>query len=271
MAGMSRELLRFEQVSFGYGEQPVLNGLNMILKQGQCYCQMGRNGCGKSTLLNCILKRNTQMQGNIYIEEDNLTELTAKKLSQKIAFVPQSHQVTFPYLVKQVVLMGRTPQLSGMGGPASEDMELVMDSLEQLGIQYLAERPYTQISGGELKLVLLARAIVQDTPVILMDEPTAHLDFYNELLFLEKISELVLNKGKTILMATHAPNHAFQLASAGVPVQVGLMGEGKIFAEGAPEDILTEENIEQIFRIKGKILAWENQKVLIPQSTTKRD
>ena len=123
---------------------------------------------------------------------------------KKLSFVPQVHERTFPYTVEQIVLMGRNAYGSSFSGPREEDRRIVEEVLKRTGIAHLAQRPYTQISGGEMQLVLLARALVQNTSVVIMDEPSAHLDFRNELIFLENAARLIREESTSVLMATHS-------------------------------------------------------------------
>ena len=174
---------------------------------------MGPNGCGKSTLINCILGIHAPDGGQIRIEGKDVSEYKPKDLAKKIAFVPQVHERTFPYTVEQIVLMGRNAHSGALTGPAAEDRELVHQVLERTGIAHLVQRPYTYISGGEMQLVMLARALVQKTAVIIMDEPSAHLDFRNELIFLENAARLIREESASVIMATHSPNQPFFLSA----------------------------------------------------------
>ncbi len=247
-------LIRVDKASFAYGERTIFKDIDLDASRGEMCCLMGHNGCGKSTLLDCILGINRLQSGNIEIDGKSITGYKTTDLAKKISYVPQVHDRSFPYKVRQIVLMGRTAHIGGFGSPTEEDHEITRQVMKEIGIYHLADRPYTQISGGEMKMAMVARALVQDTPVIVMDEPTAHLDSYNELLFLETAVDLVRNRGKTIIMATHAPNHAFYLENQGIHVQVFAISGGTIYARGLPSQVFTEENLRNIYQIEGRIV-----------------
>lgn len=263
-------LIEIENAHFSFGDHQVLKEITLHLAQGTLCCLMGQNGCGKSTLLDAILGVNVLQKGRILIEGQLVGSYKPEKLARKISYVPQGHNRSFPYKVRQIVLMGRTAYIGGFGSPSEEDKQITKDAMREVGIDHLADRPYTQISGGEMQMVVLARALVQSTPVIIMDEPTAHLDFYNELLFMETVANLVKSKGKTVILATHSPNHAFYFERHQIPVHVALMHEGKIYDEGSPSDVLHAENIKRIYRIEAQIFeepSGKTAKQIIPMKT----
>ena len=230
---------------------------------------MGRNGCGKSTLLDCILGIHPLKKGTIQISDKSVDAYKPAELAKKMAYLPQSHEHSFPYKVLQVVLMGRTAYMSRFGSPTQEDKVIVKNLLNKIGITHLSDRPYTQLSGGELQMVMLARSLAQEAPLILMDEPTAHLDYYNELLFLETIASLVKDGRQTIFMATHSPNQAFYLENRGIPVRVGLMCNGKLIETGPPAKTLTSANLGQVYNIEARILDSGETKQVMPVGTLK--
>ena len=249
-------LLQVENACFSYGGAPLFDNVTLTVEPGEVCCLMGPNGCGKSTLIDCILGERPLQSGSIRIGGRLLEEFGQKELAQKISYVPQSHTRSFPYTVEQVVLMGRTPHQSRGFGPGREDLHLVQNALCQVGISHLQKQPYTQISGGELQLVLLARALVQAASVIILDEPTAHLDFRNELLFLETLATLVQEEKIGVLMATHSPNQGFYFENRGVPVRVAAMERGGMDQVGAPESVLTEETMRALYQIEAKRLEY---------------
>lgn len=247
-------MLVVNSVHFAYDENEVLIDLSLSVTRGTCMCLIGTNGCGKSTLLDCVLGSLRPTAGHVTIDGVPIGRLKPAQLAGKVAYVPQIHERSFPYLVDHIVLMGRTAHVKGLGVPGREDKRLALQALEECGIGHLAKRPCTSLSGGEMQMVLLARALAQTTPLILMDEPTAHLDFKNELLFLETIERLVVERGVTVLMATHAPNQAFHLANAGVSTQVAVMSEGTVWAQGAPRKVLTEDMLRSVYGIQAHLL-----------------
>lgn len=271
---MTDSLITISNACFGYDSTPVLKDISLSINKGEIFCLMGRNGCGKSTLIDAILGINRLSSGQIKIMGKPLDHYTPSTLAKEISYVPQVHDKSFPYTVRQVVLMGRTIYTGYFGTYSSSDRRLVEETMEKTGIAHLADRPYTQISGGEMQMVMLARALVQETGIIIMDEPTSHLDYYNELLFLEHVIGLIQKEHKTVLMATHSPNQPFFMEQAQVPIRVGLMKNGKISLVGTPTDILTSENIQSVYSIDSTVIHCGTQSVLLPRQTitpTKED
>lgn len=247
--------LTVEDVSFSYAPDAprILDGLSLEVQRGECLCLMGMNGCGKSTLIDCILGEHALTAGRIWLDGCDAVTMSARQRAQLASYVPQVHERTFPYEVRHIVSMGLTAKGGSAQGTEADDAEAVERALALCGMQRFASRPYTMLSGGEMQMVLLARALVQDAPLMLMDEPTAHLDFRNELIFLETVERLVRD-GATVLMATHAPNQAFHLAAAGIPVRVALMKGGCVWACGAPDEVLDAEALRKVFGVDGEVM-----------------
>ncbi|MBQ6585377.1 MAG: ABC transporter ATP-binding protein [Coriobacteriales bacterium] len=233
---------------------PVLDGVSLEARAGSVTCLMGVNGCGKSTLIDCILGVNHIDGGHILIDGCDASGLRPAQLALKCAYVPQAHERAFPFRVRDIVLMGRTAHQSFLGSPGDEDRELVEAALAECGIAHLADRPYTQLSGGEMQMVMLARALAQRTPFIFMDEPTAHLDFKNELFFMETVVRLVREQGVGVLMATHSPNQAFFFEGNGVPVLCALMDGGRVHLHGTPSQVLTPDNLSNYYGVRAQVV-----------------
>lgn len=262
-------LLSVRDARFSYADDraPVLDGASLEVAAGTCLCLMGMNGCGKSTLIDCILGEHRLSGGSIAVDGRDLAALSVRERARLISYVPQLHERTFPFTVRHLVLMGRTSLADGWGAPGADDEEAVDEALELCGIARLADRPCTALSGGEMQMVLLARALVQQAPLMLADEPTAHLDFKNELVFLETLERLVRERGCAVLMATHEPNQAFHLAEAGIDVRVVVMDAGRIRACGAPEDVLTEEAFARVFGVRAQVWRHDALSRVVPLST----
>ena len=246
--------IRVHGVRFGYdvkGGREVLRAACLRVEPGTIMCLMGVNGCGKSTLIDCILGEHVPTAGIIELNGQDVSELDAPERARIAAYVPQVHERSFPYTVLHVVLMGRMAHVHGFGSPDSSDEEVAREALATCGMASFAERAYTSLSGGEMQMVMLARALAQKTPIVMMDEPTAHLDFRNELVFLETVERLVRDEGATVLMATHAPDQAFHLKAAGVPVEVALMAEGRVVRMGDPDEVLDDDALREVFGIEG--------------------
>lgn len=242
------KMIRTEHLSCGYGTNEVLHDVNITMKPGELWCVLGANGVGKSTLFKTLLGLLKPMDGRVVIGEKLLTQWGQKELSRQVAYVPQNHIPPFPFKAWDMVAMGRNPHQQGYGRLTARDAAIVSDAMEMLHIDGLANRAYTELSGGERQLVLLARAIAQQTPVLFLDEPVSNLDFGNHARVLSHVRHLAA-AGKTIIMTTHCPDHAFMPES-----QVVLLGQGGVLGTGKGTEIVTEEEIYQMYGIGSQIL-----------------
>ncbi|MEL7647547.1 MAG: ABC transporter ATP-binding protein [Sedimentibacter sp.] len=240
--------------SFSYKDKNVFHGISFSIRPGEVFCVLGPNGCGKTTLLDCVLGILKPDTGSILVGNKDIRSIKPANLAEKIAYVPQNHEKSFPYMVRDIVVMGRAHKTSLFSAPAEIDRHIAMEALEKVGISDLADVPYTKISGGQCQLVMIARALAQQPELIVMDEPTSHLDFKNELLVLETIAGLVKNQRISVLMATHFPNHACYFETNRVPTTLVLMNNGIFQENGTPYKILNEKNILQTYQINSKIL-----------------
>ncbi|MDD5015391.1 MAG: ABC transporter ATP-binding protein [Atribacterota bacterium] len=244
--------LSLENANFSYGKKEVFHDLNLNLYPGEVYCVLGSNGCGKTTLLRCLNGGLKLEKGRVLLKNRNIISFGINQLAQEIGIVFQEHSISFPYSVLEVVTMGRAPYLGFFDRPSKKDSEIAMEKLEIVGISHLRNKSYTQISGGERQLVLIARTLTQEPDIILLDEPTSHLDFKNQILILRIINKLV-KQGLTVIMSSHFPNHALLFSS-----RVSLMAQGKFIATGRPMEVINEENLEMTYGIKVKILSSNN-------------
>lgn len=255
-----RKVLQVSGVSFAYGQREILHDVSLAMHSGEILCLMGPNGSGKTTLLDTVMDIHQPASGNIELLNRPLTSYKRHEIAQNMAYVPQIHDITFPYTVKEIVMMGRTAYTGFFGEPQPEDEEISLQALAKIGILEFADKPYSKLSGGEVKLVLLARALGQRTSLIIMDEPTAHLDFRNELLFLETIVDLCTKEDIAVLMATHSPSHAFYFAAKKLNCHAAMMNKGKMISYGTPEKVVTEKNIREVYGVKTKITSeWDEQ------------
>jgi iron complex transport system ATP-binding protein len=246
-------VLEVESLQFAYGKNKVLKGIDFSVGSGEALCVFGPNGCGKSTMLDCVLGLNKPESGKITIEGKDSDKIKVKELAQKIAVVPQRHHHTFGYTVFQMVLMGRTAGTGFFQSPGEEDEEIARKCLSQVGMLGFQHRAFNSLSGGEAQLVKLARALAQQTKLILFDEPTSHLDFRHELNVIKYMAALVRDQGISLVMSTHFPNHALYLENQGVPTKVAMMENGVFYAVGKASEVLNEENMSRIFKIKTKV------------------
>lgn len=248
-------LIEVRGASFAYDRHEVFRNIDLELEKGQILCLLGPNGCGKTTLLDCIMGTLKPQQGSLLVNGRPVQGVSAKEMARQIAYVPQSHERTFPYRVKDIVLMGRASYTSLFSSPSKEDESIADWALEQVGLARFRDRPYTHLSGGEGQLVMIARALAQKTPIIIMDEPTAFLDFRHELIILETMVKLVRETSISILMATHFPNHAFYFENYNINTVVAMMHKAKLAAVGPPTEVLSEENMRRVYGIDARLLA----------------
>lgn len=228
---------------FSYGERPVLRDVSFTAEPGELIALLGPNGAGKSTLMRCMLGFLKNYTGQIRIDGQEICQLSRGALSKKVAYIPQSAPAVFNYSVLDTVLMGATNSIGMIGSPGAEHERRAMETLESLGVAHLAKRGCEELSGGERQLVLLARALIQDAGVLVMDEPTANLDYGNQNRVMERVSELA-GHGYTILFSTHDPNQALLYASRAL-----TLWDGAILTDGPPKLAMTEETLRTLYGI----------------------
>ncbi|MFM2481407.1 ABC transporter ATP-binding protein [Celerinatantimonas sp. YJH-8] len=235
------EMLSARQVVFGYGAHPVLKGVSVSLKRGEILALLGANGCGKSTLLQLLLGLAKPQQGQVWLCGKPLADYSRKALSKLMAYVPQHHVCPFPYRVREVVAMGQFSQNGLFGHSSSEQRQQIEALLERFHIEHLANRPYTEISGGERQMVLLCRAILQGASLLILDEPASALDFGHQARLLSQLKELSL-QGYSVVMTTHHPQHAQVVAD-----RVVLMKQGEVLCQGHPSQVLSERQLATLY------------------------
>lgn len=249
-------LIEIKDAAFSYdGKRTIFEHINFRVEEGEIFCIIGPNGCGKSTLIDCVLGLNKLKTGQILIGGRPMESLKPRELAEHVAYVPQGHKTTFAYTVLDVVTMGRTYAARMFAPPGEKEREIARDALKEVGLEGFEEREYTKLSGGELQLVIIARAIAQQSRLLIMDEPTAHLDFTHELTVMEIIARLVRDKKISIIMATHFLNQAYYLENAGVNTKVALINDGNFAQVGTPSQVLNTENLERTFNIITEIVS----------------
>jgi iron complex transport system ATP-binding protein len=242
-------ILELRGLSCGYGRRKVLKDISLTVAAGDNLCLLGPNGVGKTTLFRTILGAIDPMGGEILVDGKSIVSQSRRHRARVMAYVPQAHTAPFPFHVMDVVLTGRTAHIPLTSAPSHHDEAVARAALERMDIADLAGRPYTELSGGERQLVLIARALAQEPRVLIMDEPSSHLDFGNQARLLSLIRDLVKEGDLAVLMSSHFPNHAFACAT-----RVGLVKDGCLVALGSPDDVLTEESLEEIYGIPVRIL-----------------
>jgi iron complex transport system ATP-binding protein len=226
----------------------VFRRIGFSVDSGEVFCLLGPNGCGKSTLLKCLSGLLMPQKGRVLLNDQRISSLTIKEMAQRIGYVPQSQVSAFPFLVRDIVVMGRAPHLNTLASPSKEDYAMAHEAMETVGILHLDKRPCTSLSGGEWQLTLIARALAQRSPVLLLDEPTSHLDMGNQMRILGVVKTLA-DRGLTILMASHFPDHAFLISS-----RVAILAHGTIVEQGPPEAVITERNLKETFHVDVKVM-----------------
>lgn len=237
-------ILEVEHLAYGYYKNQMLfRDVNFSLEKGEVFAILGANGAGKSTMMNCIANLLTPLEGEIRLRGTPLFKLSIREASRLIGYVPQMHTAAYGYDARDFVAMGRAPYLNFFQRPSRKDYQLVDETMEELGIDRLAYRPYTELSGGERQQVSIARAIVQQPEIIMLDEPTNHLDYGNQLRMMHLIQKLS-RKGYTIILTSHIPDHVLLLGG-----KVGILHGDGSFLTGKDEEVMTEENLKRIYQV----------------------
>ena len=230
-------------LTFGYPGKTVGRDVDLRVGPGDVVCLLGPNGAGKTTLFKTLLGILPPLGGEVRLDDTSLATLTRREIARRIAYIPQGHAPPFPHTVREVVLMGRTAHLGPFESPRRQDRDAADHALELLGVAALADDDYTRISGGQRQLVLIARALAQETPLLVMDEPSASLDFGNQALLLNEVRRLS-GRGLGILVSTHNPDHAFAYAT-----RVALLHGGGITATGTPRETLTAPRLNEMYGV----------------------
>ncbi|MDR3599802.1 MAG: ABC transporter ATP-binding protein [Desulfosporosinus sp.] len=250
-----KPILEVNKLAFSYtNHQETFSDISLRLDKGDIFTILGANGAGKSTLLNCLSNLLTPLRGNILLKGRDITHIPINEIAKVLGYVPQVHIPTFAYSIRDYVVMGRAPHMGLLSVPREAEYEKVDTVLEQMGIEHLADKLYTQISGGERQQVQIARVLVQESEIILFDEPTNHLDYGNQLKILQIIADLA-KKGLTILMTTHMPDHAILLGG-----KVGILDREGHMLVGAAETIISEESLKNIYNTQLHLIYIEQLK-----------
>ncbi|ODA39255.1 ABC transporter ATP-binding protein [Desulfosporosinus sp. BG] len=239
-------ILEIKDASFGYSKRTVLQNISFKVTTGELFCLLGPNGVGKTTLFKSILGFIDVRGGEITLNGENIRKWSKPRLAKAIGYVPQAHTPPFPYTVLDVILMGRMAHLGLFSSPSKDDIKIAEESLETLSISFLKNMTYTEISGGERQMVLIARAMTQKPQLLILDEPTSNLDYGNQVRVLLQIKKLS-DEGIGVVMTSHFPNHAFLCSS-----KVALLNKNG-FEVGTTNELITETNMRDTYGINVKI------------------
>jgi iron complex transport system ATP-binding protein len=252
--------IEVKDLSCGYHGKTVISNINMTIKNGELWCVLGVNGIGKTTFFKTLLGLLKPETGSVSFDGVNISQMKRSELAKNIAYVPQNHIPPFPFLVEEIILMGRNPHRR-FDRVNKADRTACNNAMRILGIEYLRQSVYTRISGGERQLVLLARAIAQETSCMILDEPVSNLDFGNQARVISHVCALVKDMKKTILMTSHFPDHGF------LPdCNVILLHKDNVHFIGKGFEIITEQSIRDLYKIDNCIVTIEEyqKKICIP-------
>jgi iron complex transport system ATP-binding protein len=257
--------IEVKNLSFSYGDRPVLQDISFSVGEGELLSILGPNGVGKSTLFRCILGLLSGYTGEVLVDGINARSFSAREAAKHIAYIPQSSHPMFNYSVFDIVLMGRTSGLGSFRSPGKADREKCLRALEKIGISHLAGRCFHRLSGGEQQLVLIARALAQDAPILMLDEPTANLDYGNQLRVLEQVRKLAA-EGYTVIQTTHNPEQSYLFSDRILAIQ-----NGRVLTQGTPAEVLTAENMEELYQVEVEVvrLYEDRARICVPTRFTK--
>jgi len=238
---MSKHILELDNISFSYGNQIILDRCSSFVEQQSITAILGGNEQGKTTLMKCILKHNICNSGKIILQGKEINEYSVKDYAKIVSYVPQLNSIVNNCIVRDYIVEGRTPYLQGFSLPKKQDYLKGEFYAEKLGVEKFLGKHLSQLSGGEIQMIMIMRALVQETPIILMDEPLSALDMRNQYEVLKVIKNLE-QEGKTVLFTTHNPNHAIVLKC-----MVWVLSNKTIAQSGTATDIITERLLQEIY------------------------
>ena len=248
MSGQARAEITVENLSCRYRGEYVFSGLGFSVKKACVTGIIGPNGSGKTTLLRCLVKLLPLETGRVFLGEEELANLSVREIAARVGVVPQRWETNFPFTVSELVLMGRFPHTGRFQLESIKDYEIARRAMEITGIRHLADRPITELSGGELQRVMIAQALAQTPEILLLDEPTSHLDLNYQIETGELLQELCRDSGMTVVAVFHDLNLAARYCD-----ELILLAHGRILAQGKTEEVLTAENLQHAYGVKARI------------------
>lgn len=258
-------MLEIRKIFFRHqnNETYILKEVDFSVQASGMTTILGPNGSGKTTLFRCITGLWKLQRGEIIFEDKDISRISHAERAKIFAVVPQEHEPPFPYSVLDVVLMGRVSHVGLFASPSEYDYQVAQEAIHTVGISHLRDRAYTKISGGERQLVLIARALSQEAPILLLDEPTSHLDFRNQVVVLKKVKEITRERGLTVLMTLHDPNLAMLFSD-----KVIVLNGGSVVCTGSPNVVITEDTLKKVYGIDVSLIPWNGTCVIYPRIDT---
>jgi iron complex transport system ATP-binding protein len=237
------KIVEIKDLSAGYGNGDIIKNISFAMNSGEFLSILGRNGSGKSTLIKAIQGLLKHISGRVTVEGRDLFSLKPHEIARKIAYVPQLHPLSFEFSVEEIILMGRYIHQKRLAGASSEDKKIIKEIMHLTATSHLKEKKIAHLSGGERQRVFIARALAQDTPILFLDEPSAHLDISYQVEIYQILKRLQKEKGKTVLSAEHNINLAIPFSQ-----QLLFLKEGSIHSLGTPSELVTQQNILEVFQ-----------------------
>ncbi|AVY95374.1 ABC transporter ATP-binding protein [Microvirgula aerodenitrificans] len=256
---MTPPVIETRALAIGHGRQPLGRDIAFSLAAGEVLCLLGPNGSGKTTFFRTLLGLLPVLAGEVRVCGEAVAGWSRAAFARQVGYVPQAHAGVFPFTVAEVVLMGRLARIGRFSAPSRQDRDIAADCLDMLGILPLHDRVYTAISGGERQLVLIARALAQQPALLVMDEPTASLDFGNQIRVLDHIGRL-RGQGMAVLMSTHQPEHALRVAD-----RIALFNAGQVIADGPPAAMITPARLASLYGVSESAVSASLSPLLSPE------
>ncbi|GKX30925.1 iron ABC transporter ATP-binding protein [Vallitalea longa] len=250
-----------KNLSFNYGQKSILNDLSINFDKGLFYSIIGPNGSGKTTLLKLLAGILPSDRKTVYLKNDDINVIKQKEIARRLSVVPQITDMQYEFSVHDIVMMGRTPYTSRFQKNTDKDKKLVNDAMRETGVSSLRDKKITQLSGGELQRVILARAIAQETDIMLLDEPISHLDIGYQYEISELVHKLCKKKGITVINIVHDLNIAMRYSD-----KILMLKDGYIYKYGDPEEVITKDTIKDVYSIDVELINHpiiKNKKVII--------
>ena len=256
-------ILSVENLHFAYSRSKaeVLRGVNCEIKRGERVAILGSNGAGKSTFFGLITGILNNYTGSIILNGQEIRNLSRLTIAESISFVPQKHEPLFPFSVKDFIMMGRYSKIGALGNPTAQDEEAVRKAAEETGAIKFFDRPYNELSGGEIQLAIIARALAQETEIMILDEPNTHLDFKNQFTVFNLICDISKKRNVTLIMSLHNPNDVLLFSERAI-----VLNNGVVAADGAVSDIINKKLLSEVFGVNAICLEQNGYKAFLPHS-----